>query len=96
MTLGRASARERVASFLLVLMRRVGQHDAEGIHIDLPMSRSDIADFLGLRTETVSRAFTDLRQSGAIALPSAQNVTVVPVVVVASPLASGACGTPCR
>jgi CRP/FNR family transcriptional regulator len=76
MTLGRKSSRERVASFLVALMRRVGQHDAAGIHIDLPMSRADIADFLGLRTETVSRAFTDLRQAGVIALPSAQHVTV--------------------
>jgi CRP/FNR family transcriptional regulator len=76
-TLGRTSARERVASFLLVLMRRVGAHDDLGIHIDLPMSRADIAGFLGLRTETVSRAFTDFRVSGLIALPSAQHVTVL-------------------
>jgi CRP-like cAMP-binding protein len=76
-TLGRTSARERVASFLLVLMRRVGVHDAAGTHIDLPMSRADIAGFLGLRTETVSRAFTDFRLSGLIALPSAQHVTVL-------------------
>ena len=76
-TLGRTSARERVASFLVVLMRRVGLHDELGIHIDLPMSRADIAGFLGLRTETVSRAFTEFRLSGLIALPTAQHVTVL-------------------
>jgi CRP-like cAMP-binding protein len=76
-TLGRTSARERVASFLVVLMRRVGTRDDAGIHVELPMSRADIAGFLGLRTETVSRAFTDFRQSGLIALPSAQHVTVL-------------------
>lgn len=77
MTLGRKSSRERVASFLVVLMRRVGRHEADGIHVDLPMSRSDIADFLGIRTETVSRAFTDFRTAGLIGLPSAQHVTII-------------------
>lgn len=77
MTLGQKSSRERVASFLVVLMRRAGRHDETGIHIELPMSRADIADFLGLRTETVSRAFTDLRHAGVIELPSAQHVTVL-------------------
>jgi CRP-like cAMP-binding protein len=76
-TLGRTSARERVASFLVVLMRRVGCRDEGGLHVDLPMGRADIAGFLGLRTETVSRAFTDFRQSGLIALPSAQHVTIL-------------------
>jgi CRP-like cAMP-binding protein len=76
-TLGRSSARERVASFLVVLMRRAGTHDAAGVHVDLPMGRADIAGFLGLRTETVSRAFTEFRHAGLIALPSAQHVTVL-------------------
>jgi CRP/FNR family transcriptional regulator len=58
-------------------MRRVGLKDAEGIHVDLPMSRADIADFLGIRTETVSRAFTDFRLAGLIALPSAQHVRIL-------------------
>ncbi len=77
MTLGRKSSRERVSSFLLALLGRIGHHDADGIRIDLPMSRADIADFLGLRTETVSRAFTDLREAGIIELPTAQRVTVL-------------------
>lgn len=77
MTLGRKSSRERVASFLVVLMARVGVRAPDGIHVDLPMSRADIADFLGIRTETVSRAFTELRRAGLIRLPTAQHVTIM-------------------
>jgi CRP/FNR family transcriptional regulator len=60
--LGRKSASERVASFLLMLPGR-------GDEIDVPMTRGDIADHLGLTVETVSRTFTRLRQEGLIALP---------------------------
>ena len=77
MTLGRQSSRERVASFLVVLMARAGRKAPDGVHVDLPMSRADIADFLGIRTETVSRAFTELRHAGLIRLPTAQHVTVL-------------------
>jgi CRP-like cAMP-binding protein len=77
MTLGRKSSRERVASFLVVLMARGGREESDGVHVDLPMSRADIADFLGIRTETVSRAFTDLRRAGLIRLPTAQHVTIL-------------------
>jgi CRP-like cAMP-binding protein len=77
MTLGRKSSCERVASFLVVLMARSGLQAQDGVHVELPMSRSDIADFLGIRTETVSRAFTELRRSGLILLPTAQHVTIL-------------------
>jgi CRP/FNR family transcriptional regulator len=40
------------------------------------MTRNDIADFLGLTLETVSRAFSRLKSVGAIALPSAQEVEI--------------------
>jgi CRP/FNR family nitrogen fixation transcriptional regulator len=64
MLLGRKSAKERVASFLLGLARRSG---TEG-PIALPMSRADIADHLGLTIESVSRTFTQLEREGTIAL----------------------------
>jgi CRP/FNR family transcriptional regulator len=66
--LGRKSAAELVASFLLLMARRRAIDETE---IRIPMTRSDIGDYLGLTVETVSRTLTKLRQDGVIALPSA-------------------------
>ena len=77
MMLGRKSARERVAAFLSVLSDRFGQDVGAHREVTLPMTRCDIADFLGLTTETVSRAFTALRTSGLIALRGSQTVIVL-------------------
>jgi len=65
--LGRQSAKERLASFLLLLVtRRSGeQHE----RVDLPMSRQDIADYLGLTIETVCRTLADLKRLNVIATP---------------------------
>jgi CRP/FNR family transcriptional regulator, anaerobic regulatory protein len=60
--LGRKSAEERVVSFLLAVHRKCG----EGIEIELPMSRLDMADYLGLTIETVSRMMTSLTRRGLI------------------------------
>jgi CRP/FNR family nitrogen fixation transcriptional regulator len=62
LTLGRRSASERVASFLLELAARL-RADRE---LDLPMSRQDMADYLGLTIETVSRTLTQLQSEGLI------------------------------
>lgn len=64
------NAQERVASFLLEMADRT----AGAGSIDLPMSRQDIADYLGLTIETVSRTLTLLEDQAAIALPSARRV----------------------
>lgn len=64
------NAQERVASFLLEMVDRT----AGAGSIDLPMSRQDIADYLGLTIETVSRTLTLLEDQAAIALPSARRV----------------------
>jgi CRP/FNR family nitrogen fixation transcriptional regulator len=61
--LGRASATEKLAYFLVDLVRRL----SVARRIKLPMSRTDIGDYLGLSSETVSRAFTTLRDEGLIA-----------------------------
>lgn len=60
--LGRKSARERLATFLLMLSKRAYQRGVTANPVDVPMNREDIADFLGLTTETVSRTFSMLRK----------------------------------
>ena len=67
MVLGQAAASERLAHFLCDVHRRsqVGSEEASG-HVRLPMSRSDIADYLGLAKETVSRELSALRATGVI------------------------------
>lgn len=64
--LGRKSAVEKVASFLLDIAERATDHG----HVELPMSRVDIADHLGLTVETVSRSLTGLERRNIIALPA--------------------------
>ena len=64
--LGRKSARERLASFLLTMSRRAEERGEPASPVELPMGRPDIADFLGLTTETVSRTFTRLTRDGLI------------------------------
>jgi len=72
LVLGRKGAGERVAAFLLQLADRVTAQ----CEIDLPMSRADIADYLALTIETVSRAFTQMERDHTIALPSSRHVIV--------------------
>jgi CRP/FNR family transcriptional regulator, anaerobic regulatory protein len=74
--LGRKTAEEKIASFLLALARRQGDGAAPVRILKLPMSRQDMADYLGLTIETVSRTVTRLRQDGLIALASPQQVVV--------------------
>jgi CRP-like cAMP-binding protein len=66
------SARERVAGFLLEMATRV----KGASEIDLPMCRQDIADYLGLTIETVSRTLTQLENSAAIALPTSRRIVL--------------------
>lgn len=68
--LGRMTAAERIASFLLEMNERLGS-TGRGV-VDLPMCRGDMADYLGLTIETVSRCLTDLKRSGAIAVKGAR------------------------
>ncbi|MGJ8623089.1 MAG: helix-turn-helix domain-containing protein [Yoonia sp.] len=77
MMLGRKSSIEKLASFLRVLAARVGAPQEECVQVTLPMTRSDIADFLGLTTETVSRTFTQLRKSGIIAIDHVNTVVIL-------------------
>lgn len=65
-TLGRKTAQERVAGFLVGMAERIGARKEVGCLLRLPMSRRDMADSLGLTIETVSRQLTELRKAGLI------------------------------
>ena len=71
-TLGRKNAQERVAAFLLEMSRRLCNNRT----LDLPMGRQDIADYLGLTIETVSRIFTQLENESTIERPSWRRVVL--------------------
>ena len=81
--LGRKSAGERVASFLLEMSERLVEQGCQGTHdhplarFTLPFSRQQVADVLGLTIETVSRQFTRLKSEGLIDLPSRREVAIV-------------------
>jgi CRP/FNR family transcriptional regulator, nitrogen fixation regulation protein len=70
--LARKGAGERVAAFLLAISNRL----MHGADFDLPMTRADIADYLGLTIETVSRSFTEMERQRAIGLPSSRHIVV--------------------
>jgi CRP/FNR family transcriptional regulator, nitrogen fixation regulation protein len=66
------TAQERVAGFLLEMADRASSGNA----LELPMSRQDIADYLGLTIETVSRTLTILENAAAIELPSSRRIVL--------------------
>ena len=70
--LGRKGAGERVAAFLLGISERF----VRAQDFKLPMSRADIADYLGLTIESVSRAFTEMERQCAIDLPTSRHVVM--------------------
>ena len=77
LTTGQRSAIERVAGFLLAFSRRNKRNGQDPASFELPMTRTDIGDFLGLTIETVSRTFTKLRQLGLIELPTSNHVRML-------------------
>jgi CRP/FNR family transcriptional regulator len=78
-TLGRKTAGEKVASFLVRIARNIDpEATANGASatFELPLTRADIADFLGLTIETVSRQLTKLRTEGVIGIENNRRVNV--------------------
>jgi CRP/FNR family transcriptional regulator, anaerobic regulatory protein len=76
--LGRKTASERMASFLMMLADRADQSAAEKSKmVKLPMSRSDIADYLGLTKETVSRVISALRRDRLVRLRAIDEVEIL-------------------
>ena len=74
--LGRKNAAERLSFFFLHLAKRQHVRVSGGNVIELPMTRVDVADFLGLTVETVSRTFTRLKADGLINMPSLNRVEI--------------------
>jgi CRP/FNR family nitrogen fixation transcriptional regulator len=73
LVLGRQNAIERVAAFLVEMSERQG-----GLQqVELPMSRNDIGDYLGLTIETVSRVLTRLKEKGVIRLLSLRSIEIL-------------------
>jgi CRP/FNR family transcriptional regulator len=83
LSLGRKTASERLASFLLSLVPHNAPSCSE-VTIDLPMSRGDIADHLGLTIETVSRLVTKFRRQRWISLPDTHSVRILSLEALAS------------
>ena len=80
LTLGRKTAIEKVASFLLLIAVHIDpekEDSGENVEIELPLKRSDIADFLGLTIETVSRQLTNLRKKGVIDINDRKSVEII-------------------
>ncbi len=74
--LGRKTAKEKICSFLLMLSQRAARRGHKENPVSVPMSRADIADYLGLTTETVSRTFTQLKTAGVISLQEGNKVLI--------------------
>ena len=74
--LGRRHGHERLAAFLLIMNQRWPRHARRDETVTLPMSRSDIADYLGLTIESVSRIFTRFRKLGLLDTSTANSVVL--------------------
>jgi len=78
--LGRKTAREKIASVLVIFARRDAEFHQEkpgdGLRFEVPLTREAMADYLGLTIETVSRQFSALKKSGVIILEDARHIRV--------------------
>jgi CRP-like cAMP-binding protein len=93
-TVSQRTAAERLAAFLMALSRRNERHGEDSTEIVLPMTRTDIADFLGLTIETVSRTFTKFRNEDLIGIEQNILVTLRDSETLAH-LAEGECALHC-
>ncbi|MEO1238168.1 MAG: Crp/Fnr family transcriptional regulator [Pseudomonadota bacterium] len=74
--LGRKTAREKIATFLEMIVRRTTQPGGEAALYVLPLTREEIANFLGLTLETVSRQLTVLKKEGVISFSDRKHFTI--------------------
>lgn len=85
--LGRKSAYERVAGFLLMMAGQILQApslEPNTVYFELPLTRTEIADYLGLTLETVSRQFSRLKRAHLIALPSSRDIEIPDIKLLAA------------
>ena len=99
LTLGRKSSYERVASLLLMIARRsryAGGTQLRGnsAQFELPLTRSEVADYLGLTLETVSRKISRLKSKGLIELRSTREVVVPDIELLSAVANMDGCGDP--
>lgn len=73
--LGRLTARQRLMYFLIHLLRRQG--GSPDLIVDVPMNRQDVADFLGLTVETVSRSLSALKRDGIVMSPRPHKLKIL-------------------
>jgi CRP/FNR family transcriptional regulator len=74
--LGRKTPIEKIATFLINRASQQRSDEGETLEVILPMGRSDIADYLGLTIETVSRTITKLKNLGVITVPSTHSIRI--------------------
>ncbi|MGB8813543.1 MAG: Crp/Fnr family transcriptional regulator [Paracoccaceae bacterium] len=78
--LGRKTAREKIASLIAIIARRDAslklRHPKGALVFDLPLTREEMADYLGLTLETVSRQISALKRDGVILLEGKRHVTI--------------------
>lgn len=94
--LGHKSSYERVASFLFMLVRSAskpghGDRASDYVELQLPLARSEIADYLGLTVETVCRQLARLKDKGIVKLQSSRDVIVPSVELLAATAAIDTC-----
>lgn len=83
--LGRKTAEEKVASLILLMAKRMRSEAADepgpsrAVHYDLPLSRTEMAEYLGLRIETVSRQIRRLRAAGVIEAENGRAIAVLDI-----------------
>ncbi len=75
--LGRKTALERIATFLLSHAAGVQSRGVQPPRIHLPMSRCDVADYLGVTIETISRSLNTLRRLNVIEVPNVREITLL-------------------
>ncbi|MEL6317783.1 MAG: Crp/Fnr family transcriptional regulator [Pseudomonadota bacterium] len=91
--LGQKTAREKLSSFLLMLLRRANPTPDDAVVVELPLTRAEIGRFLGLTIETVSRQLSSLRAAGLIQLEDHRRVMVLDAAALAAEAGEAAAAT---